>query len=69
MGENELRLTQCVCYRVMTCHYCHEQLVEDELNVSDDQAWADYVLHGPVIDLHILAHAYCAEGQDEVERA
>jgi hypothetical protein len=59
-------LTQCSCYTSDVCHFCTVEL-EDE-PVGDEFAWADYVLTIGSGRFHILAHAYCAEGQIGVER-
>jgi hypothetical protein len=62
-------LTQCLCYHSEHCHFCEMDLVTDEReHLTEDEQWADYVLTIGGNRFHILAHAYCAEGQIGVER-
>lgn len=69
-AAHEEALLQCECVDRMQCHFCGGELTDDT-EFEDEEAWADYTR--PVLDTptraHILAHAYCAQGQIGVERA
>jgi hypothetical protein len=63
----ESALKQCGCVERMGCHFCPDKLEEEP--VGDEYAWCDWVLDTGDERYHILAHAYCAEGQIGVTRA
>ena len=65
-------LLQCACVDRMACHFNCGVALSEEPTDSDEEAWADYSIPDPTQPgkrLHILAHAYCAQGQIGVERA
>jgi hypothetical protein len=71
MPENKpsVEVKQCTCVDELQCHFCTVPLDPGEFT-SDELAWADYAI--PLTDggwLHILAHGWCADGQQGVERA
>lgn len=64
-------LVECECYHRTVCHYCGVKLDEDAgVDGNDEFVWADFVISKPNEPMtHILAHAWCTEGQANVEMA
>lgn len=58
-------MKRCSCHKNDTCHFCGESTEFDEMSTDDSSAACDYVIGG---DLLIMAHFYCADGLEGVER-